>query len=425
MRVSRVVVPLVAACAAATMTGTPASAAPTIAPMAAAAVAKVGFNSSAWGTIVTALDKTITSGATSSVSVACTSATGLDRRNSLATVNLPVVGRTGAVSTRVTTAGASGTTTTTSTSQIAGVNLLGGAVVADAITVSATAKDVSGVASGSGSTSFAGLKILGQSFSANVAPNSKVALVVAGKTVGSVTLNYQGKGSTNGVYASSARGIMISLLAGNPFGLPGATTVSIGGANAGVSTPRVATSGGSGWGLSATTLGGAVSIGRQPSVGIACYGGKTSGSLATLTRDPLISTGTTTVSTSSAGSATTATSMVKTTIAGPRILAGLISADAIVAEAHAARTPAGAVATSDRSSFVGLKILGLPAINSNVAPNTKIEVPGLGSVTLRKVTKTARGIEIVMLEIKLEAGIAGLPTGTVVQLGGANATVNG
>lgn len=424
MRVSRVVVPLVAAFAAATMAGPPASAVAPAAP-AVVDVAKVGFQSSAFGTYVTALDATVRSGPTSAASIGCTTVTGLTRTNGVASATLPIVGRVGAVSTRITTAGSGTAKSTVSTSQVGGVNLLGGAVVAEAMNVRASTADDGGVVTGAGATTFVGLKILGRTFSTNVAPNTSVSLDVAGKRVGVVTLNSQTKRNVDGVYVTTTRGVTIGLLPGNPFGLPASTVVQIGSASAGISAPRVALSGGSGWGLSASTLSGTLVVGRQPHVGVGCYGTTATGSLATVKRDPLVSTGTTSVTTTSTGSATTATSKVVTSVAGPRILGGLISADAIVSEAHAARTSTGTVATEDRSKFVGLKIVGLPLITSNVAPNTKIEVPGLGSVTLHKVTRSARGIEVVMLEVKLNQVIAGLPTGTVVQLAGANANILG
>lgn len=426
MRLSRVVVPVVAVLAAATITGPPASAlapsaAPTASQSAAAVAAKTGFQSSAWGTNVTALDATIKSGPTSSSSIACTSTTGLTRTNSLPTVTLPVVGKVGAVSTRVTT---SAPASTTATSQTASVNLLGGAVVANAVSVSATASNSGSSPTGSGTTTFAGLKVLGQSISATVAPNTKIFLDVAGTRVGTVILNYQGRGTTNNVYTSSTRGIVITLLAGNPYGLPASTGIYVGGANAGVtSTPKAATNGGSGWGLTATALNGTAVIGRQPHVGVPCYGGSASGTIANVTRDLLLSTGTTTVTATSTNTATTATTKVVSSVAAPQLLAGLISADAIIAESQAALKSDGTIGVADRSKFVGLRVLGFPAIDADVAPNTTIEIPVLGSVTFHKTVRTTKGLEVVMLEVKLNQVIAGLPTGTLIQVAAANASV--
>lgn len=428
MRVSRVLVPVVAALAAVTLSGPTASAvAPTtLSADAATAVATVpmtGFQSSAWGTDVSALDATIRSGRTSASSVSCTSATGVTRTNSLPSVTLPIVGSVGAVSSRVTT---SAPATTTATSQTAGVNLLGGAVVATAITVSSTASGAGASPTGSGSVTFAGLKVLGQSISATVAPNTRIALTVGGTTVGTVTLNYQGRGTANNVYTAQTRGILISLLPGNPYGLPGSTTVTVGGANAGVTnTPKAATNGGSGWGISASALGGAVVVGRQPNVGAPCFGGTASGTIANVSRDLLLATGTTTVNANAINTPTRTSTNVVTSVAGPRILAGLISADAIVADSLAARKSDGSVGVLDQSKFVGLRVLGFPAIDADVAPNTTIEIPVLGSVTFHKTVRTPQGLEVVMLEVKLNQVIAGLPTGTVIQVGAASATVLG
>ncbi|KGN39637.1 hypothetical protein N803_03535 [Knoellia subterranea KCTC 19937] len=80
---------------------------------------------------------------------------------------------------------------------------------------------------------------------------------------------------------------------------------------------------------------------------------------------------------------------------------------------------------ADRSKFVGLKVAGFPVITSTVAPNATIEILGVASVTFHKSVRTTRGLEVVMLEIRLAKTIAGLPTGTLVQVAGANAAVRG
>ncbi|WP_353952853.1 choice-of-anchor P family protein [Knoellia sp. S7-12] len=421
MRVSRFVVPVVAVLTAVTLSSPTAVAqtsSSTVATQAAAPVARLGFQTNAFGTQVSAVDKLVTSGPTSYVSLSCTTATGQARASALPVVNLPVVGTVGSLYTRVTTA----TTSTTALSRTAGVNLLGGAVVADAVQAYSTAGSKAGVGSGTGATTFVGLKILGQSFAANVAPNTQVALDVGGKRVGTVTLNYQSKGTVNGVYRSYTRGIVISLLAGNPFGLPGATTITVAAAHAGITTsPRIATNGGSGWGIYARALNGAALIGRQPNVPVACHGGSGSGSIVNVSRLPLISTGTTYVTTTALSN----TTRVVSSVAAPRILSGLISADAMVADVQVVLQPNGTTTAADRSKFVGLKVAGLPLITASVAPNTTVNVPGLGAVTFRKTTRTATGLEVVMLEIKLSQSIAGLPTGTIVQVAGANATIRG
>jgi len=422
MRVSRIAIPIVAAFAAATIAAPVASAGVTQAApgstQAAAAVARLGFQTNAFGTQFSAVDKLVTSGPTSYVSLSCTTATGQARASALPVANLPVAGTVGTLYTRVTTA----TTSTTALSRTGGVNLLGGAVVADAVQAYSAAGAKAGVGSGTGSTTFVGLKILGQSIAASVAPNTQVALNVAGKRVGTVTLNFQSKGTVNGVYRSYTRGIVISLLAGNPFGLPGATTITVAAAHAGITTaPRLATNGGSGWGVYASALNGAALVGKQPNVPVACYGGSASGSVVTVSRPPLISTNTTYVKTTALSN----TTRVVSSVAAPRILSGLLSADAIVADTQVVLQSNGTTTAADRSKFVGLKVAGLPLITSSVAPNTKVNVLGLGEVTFRKTTRTATGLQVVMLEIKLSQSIAGLPTGTIVQVAGANATIRG
>ncbi|MEQ4567157.1 choice-of-anchor P family protein [Paenarthrobacter sp. CAP02] len=111
-------------------------------------------------------------------------------------------------------------------------------------------------------------------------------------------------------------------------------------------------------------------------------------------------------------------STVTNTIAGINVLNGLIQADGIKAETSATRAAGATTATlTDTSTFTNLRIAGLPAINASVAPNTVVQVAGLGQATLHKVSKSSSAIIVTMVDVVLSQPIGALPTGSRLQIG--------
>lgn len=88
--------------------------------------------------------------------------------------------------------------------------------------------------------------------------------------------------------------------------------------------------------------------------------------------------------------ATSAVARDVSTITGLSAFGGLITADAIKAEARVGVTPGSMVLMGDASAFTNLRIAG-QLIAANVPPNTKVALPGLGTATLRQTTKTGGG----------------------------------
>lgn len=156
---------------------------------AAAALPKVAYTALAYGTYVSALDTTIASGPTPLASISCTMTAGKTVNQSIAGVNLGVLGKIGAVSTQARTIETDVKRTYTG-SRVAGVNLLGGRITADAISAGSSAYAGSGdTRTGGNSFSLANLKIAGQPISATVAKNTRVSI----PGVAEVTVNKQAK----------------------------------------------------------------------------------------------------------------------------------------------------------------------------------------------------------------------------------------
>jgi len=127
--------------------------------------------------------------------------------------------------------------------------------------------------------------------------------------------------------------------------------------------------------------------------------------------------------------ATTATTFQTTTISNLNVLGGLITADVIKAAARVDATSSALTQTTAASTLTNLVIAGQP-IKANVAENTVIPLPGLGSVTVKFVDTGTYGtqaiaVEVEMLRVSIDtANSLGLPVGSVLVVGEAFAGYN-
>ena len=95
-----------------------------------------------------------------------------------------------------------------------------------------------------------------------------------------------------------------------------------------------------------------------------------------------------------------------------------MTADAIKVKSHVAKNSSGHV-EEQSMEFVNLKV-GSKTIPLNVSPNTKINVLGLGQVTVNKQITQSGYSAIVGVEVILSVKKLGLPVGALVQLGVAS-----
>lgn len=161
------------------------------------------------------------------------------------------------------------------------------------------------------------------------------------------------------------------------------------------------------------TMGGACGTGQQNA--------SISGTSAGLNLFPIVTGGVTNTSASSA----TQSAQASSTVTGISLLAGLITADAIVASSataidnnnHFSVNPAG-------SGFTNLNIAG-QIYNGNVNPNTTVNLLGLGYVVLNEQTtnigNSLAQLTVNMLHIHITGvNLLGLQTGTEIIVGSAN-----
>jgi len=111
----------------------------------------------------------------------------------------------------------------------------------------------------------------------------------------------------------------------------------------------------------------------------------------------------------------------------PKGLGSLISAKAIGSSSHVRLDGEGDPVTEGSLQFIELKIAG-KAIPIDVAPNTTIDVAGLGKVVINeqkeiRVPGVGHGYQVNGLHITLDTAKAGLPVGAEIQLATSQAVV--
>lgn len=386
---------------------------------------KAGFSGGAYGSYVFNSDKSLTSGPTANSAVSCTASTGRISNKTLAEISVPSVGKIGAAATSVKTLLSTNGKRIESVSSVSGANLLGGLITAGTITSeSSSEKNTAGAFSGTNHTTIDSLKVLGVPIGANPAANRVIDLnLPLLGSLGKVTLNGQEKRMVSGTYQVTTTALRVQILKAGIAGVKAGTDIRMGVSTAKLTPPQAGYLTGTGFSTKAVTSSGLIASGPTASASAKCDGGTSTSTVAAVSIPGLAAAGT--ASTTTTGVLAPAPkSIVSNTLAGLNVLNGVIQADAIKAETTASKPAEGGKVTfTDTSSFTNLRIAGLPTINANVAPNTVIQVSGLGSVTLHKVTKSSTIIAVTMIEIVLNQPLGALPTGSKIQIGYSSAGI--
>ena len=299
------------------------------------------------------------------------------------------------------------------TSSVAGVSLLDGAVTADLVrAVSTSAGGQAHSSEGSGITN---LRVNGNSMTI-AAPNSRVEL----PGIGYVVLQQEVRSGTADRPVFTVHMIRVYVTSSNSLGLPAGTQVSVGTASAGAQAYPVGTLTESPLGrATGASVHGGITAGPFASMGLGCGGTDGREREATLATASLGGTGMTGAVRSTAQGTmgtTFADGRVTTRVAQVNLLGGLIQADEVYAEGSATHTPGSARADG---SLTNLRVLGQPQ-SANVAPNTRISLPGVGTLYLRRTLRSSDGkrAEVQTLRVVVDAGnTLGLAGGTVITVG--------
>src|SRR5581483_1361320 len=177
---------------------------------------------------------------------------------------------------------------------------------------------------------------------------------------------------------------------------------------------------------SSARAGSTVKAGRSFPEYMPCLGtkGKTRKNTGAGTTIPgLLKSGTITDTANGTVSSTQVFGETSSTIQQVSLLSGAITASVVKADVTANGNPP---ALGDNSSFIGLHVAGHPGIGDNVPVNTKLGLPGIGTLWLHKQVKTANGITVIMIQLIIGSknNPAGLPKGARVNVGYAHVGVS-
>lgn len=391
-----------------------------------AAVTNQTLTGTAAGTRIVVLGGAVESGPTAASSLT-TPYTGKSATNSLASVDVTGIASTGVLSTKVATSAITGGKRISSTARVAGLSLLGGLVKATAVESTSSVSVVNGIATPSGSAKFVDLAVAGTTIPLNVPKNFTVnvpgiAKVVINKAVGTQLSDNAARETGAGIEIT-----LLEALAGHGAG----TVVQVAptAAAAVLPTPALgAPVGGRGYATRVTAnVGGTVQVTSGPT-GLATMpvGGTAGRDITNNTVGVHLGTiadaGTVAGTVNGSRTQAASRSTVSSRVAAVRLLGGLIKADAVTAVAQASKTSTGSVVLSGQSKLVNLTIGGI-VVPLNVAPNTRISVLGLVTVTVNQQIRTATGITVRALDVKVIGSGLGLPVGAHVEVATANAWV--
>jgi hypothetical protein len=107
---------------------------------------------------------------------------------------------------------------------------------------------------------------------------------------------------------------------------------------------------------------------------------------------------------------------VNSELAGINVLNGLITADAISAGVVVKKKKSKKVTTRLGSQLLNLTVAG-NAIPVNVAPNTKMDLAGVGTLVLNEQVKAGWGGYVRALHLTLTTAQYGLPVGAEIDVG--------
>jgi hypothetical protein len=227
--------------------------------------------------------------------------------------------------------------------------------------------------------------------------------------------------------------ITVEVTQQNTFGLPLGANIVLGHAMSGFSRTQLeATVGGQAYAATANSKIGEPlknKIGKTAAIYVGCQGtrGEThTNNIAALNVGKILSSGTGT--TTAFGGLTPSGTVAKTTstVEGLRMLNGLISADTVTAVAQDTFKDGERISSTQGSQFANLRVAGV-LVATNVAPNTRIVLPGIGYVVVneQKVpspTSTAR-LQVNGLHVFVTTtNLLGLPVGSQIIVAHADST---
>ncbi len=381
-----------------------------------------GFNAAAYGSYLTGFGAAVKSGPTALTTLGCTTKTGITTRNSTAAVTVPALGTFGAVTSTTSTAAITGGVRDNATSTIGKTTLLRGLVSASAIHSNASAKNVKGVRSTTAGASLTSLMVAGHAVT--VKPNLTMKLTVPGASTPFATavFNEQAVSRTATRISVTERAIDIRISGSNSLNLPIGSRIVVGYSQATLAPGVQGLLGGDGYATKAAA-GATVKSDATAYLAQSCLGSSGTNRVASVSNG-LFGTGAAVTHVVGTIGATAADTRTTDQIAKVNVLGGAVTADSITAAAHAHATNGVVALDTTGSGFTHLKVLGHAINSATVQPNTKMNLPGIGQLTLRKTdTSNASGLHHVAVTMVQVAILSGSKAGTTITISTASASI--
>jgi hypothetical protein len=405
-------------------------------PQANAATETFAHAAFAGGTKITAVGTTISSDLTAESGV--TGKQPAADTNKVASVRVGGLVQTGAVTTDASAVRSGTGFKTTAHARTANVNLLNGAIKVSAVDTTSTAEsNGTDPATGSSSTELVGLTIAGKKYPINVPRNTGVNI----PGVARVTINASQTATSGESVVTQGAALYVTLLKARNGVAAGATIML--NPTYTLITPATDPEGGhqlGGGGVGAYAF---AHVGDEIEAETGHLGSKMMPPLGTngetlanttarinlpqLLRVDGIESTVTGISTPALSEATVTSKLANLKLF-PTLTGGLITATAIGSTSHV-RLDGGTPITEGNLQFINLKVAG-KAIPIDVAPNTTINVAGLGKVVINeqkelRVPGFSHAYQVIALHITLNTEKAGLPVGAEIQIGASQAIVYG
>jgi hypothetical protein len=398
---------------------------PTALPAEAASTRDL-FNADAYGSFAF-MGQSVMSGKTSLVTIGCQAKPGTHVENTMQSNQEEEQRTGGSMSTGSVRTSADAmknlrTTKSLATSIANAVDLLKGRITASRVrSVSATFTNGNGVQATASGTTLSDLVVDGDAYRVEPGPNTKVTL----DGLGYVVLNEQVSNLGGPRPFLTVNGIHVYVTQGNLAGIPIGTQYIVAHATSALKPGVSGVLAGTAFGHKLFE-GGRLQSGPSAVVYMPCEG--TAGQIVdnssgrvqksqVFELEAVKSTGVGRVT------ATKATSLMTSSIDAINLLGGLVTADSVMARARATKSGTVLAFADAGSQFVNLVVAGRP-IGTMVAPNTPVDLPGVGTLWLHRVIRGVNSIQVRMIELVVkEENPFGLTPGSMLQLAVATAAV--
>ena len=376
------------------------------------------FSGNAYGTLAT-VGRTAIAGKTASVAL-CTSKAGVGKDSSVASVDITDLLTTGAVTTRVESRQDQSGPSSHAMATTEDVNALSGLITATSVVANSTTSYDGTDFSFDGSSTFTDLVIAGDEIEGSPAANTKIRL----PGVGRVVLNEQSSSVDDNSASLTVNAVHV-FVTRSFGGIAKGTQIIVSHATSALGVNRVGTLDGMAYGTTIFDDNG-ISSGPSARVSLGCAG--TDGKLKVNTAAGIDETGVLTTGTirdTARGTITDSSAMSETTsrVEQANLLAGLVTVDAVKADAHASKSGSKLTFSGGGSNFTKLVVNGEP-ISGHVKPNTRIDIGNI-TVFLHRVIKRSNSIEIRMIEVVVRgANPQGMADGLHVQVAVAEASAH-